>query len=335
KCKIVVIGDSQCGKTALLHVFAKDCFPENYVPTVFENYTASFEIDSQRIELSLWDTSGATLCGMHAMQGWVVFVRQGRKNLLKKQERESFASAVCIPEQDVVWRHFDKENAQLRSFISIQNINRMSGNLGIGTNKRLNQKSNILTTAQYLERFTIQCSSSCSSRATHCCLLRSPYYDNVRPLSYPDSDAVLICFDISRPETLDSVLKKWKGEIQEFCPNTKMLLVGCKSDLRTDLSTLVELSNHRQTPVSYDQGSNMAKQISAPYIECSALQSENSVRDIFHVATLACVNKNNKNVKRQKSSRATKRTSHMPSRPYLESVPSDMRKDKAKSCTVM
>lgn len=36
----------------------------------------------------------------------------------------------------------------------------------------------------------------------------SPYYDNVRPLSYPDSDAVLICFDISRPETLDSVLKK-------------------------------------------------------------------------------------------------------------------------------
>uniref|UniRef100_A0A8C6S4K7 Rho-related GTP-binding protein RhoE n=1 Tax=Neogobius melanostomus TaxID=47308 RepID=A0A8C6S4K7_9GOBI len=221
KCKIVVVGDSQCGKTALLHVFAKDCFPESYVPTVFENYTASFEIDTQRIELSLWDTSG------------------------------------------------------------------------------------------------------------------SPYYDNVRPLSYPDSDAVLICFDISRPETLDSVLKKWKGEIQEFCPNTKMLLVGCKSDLRTDLSTLVELSTHRQTPVSYDQGSSMAKQISAPYIECSAQQSENSVRDIFHVATLACINKNNKHHKRSKASRATKRISHMPGRPELAAVATDLRKDKAKSCSVM
>jgi hypothetical protein len=33
-------------------------FIQNYVPTVFENYTASFEIDTQRIELSLWDTSG-------------------------------------------------------------------------------------------------------------------------------------------------------------------------------------------------------------------------------------------------------------------------------------
>nr|BAG61629.1 unnamed protein product [Homo sapiens] len=107
-----------------------------------------------------------------------------------------------------------------------------------------------------------------------------------------------------------------------------MLLVGCKSDLRTDVSTLVELSNHRQTPVSYDQGA-------ATYIECSALQSENSVRDIFHVATLACVNKTNKNVKRNKSQRATKRISHMPSRPELSAVATDLRKDKAKSCTVM
>uniref|UniRef100_A0A8C8DWY5 Uncharacterized protein n=1 Tax=Oryzias sinensis TaxID=183150 RepID=A0A8C8DWY5_9TELE len=66
RCKIVVVGDTQCGKTALLHVFAKDCFPESYLPTVFENYTASFEIDKHRIELNMWDTSGkiiSYLCG--------------------------------------------------------------------------------------------------------------------------------------------------------------------------------------------------------------------------------------------------------------------------------
>lgn len=79
----------------------------------------------------------------------------------------------------------------------------------------------------------------------------------------------------------------------------------------------------------------MAKQISAPYIECSALQSENSVRDIFHVATLACVNKSSKTVKRDKSSRSAKRVSHMPGRPDLAAVATDFRKDKAKSCTVM
>ncbi|XP_068590632.1 rho-related GTP-binding protein RhoE-like [Cebidichthys violaceus] len=163
------------------------------------------------------------------------------------------------------------------------------------------------------------------------CWSGSPYYDNVRPLSYPEADAVLICFDISRPETLDSVLKKWTGEIEEFCPNTKMLLVGCKSDLRTDLFTG---SHNRQTPVSYDQGSNTAKQLSAPYLECSSLQSENSIRDIFHVATLACVNKDNKTVKRRKSSRTTKRMSHhdgdMPT-----VVTTHYQQSKAKSCAVM
>ena len=44
-----------------------------------------------------------------------------------------------------------------------------------------------------------------------CLSTGSTYYDNVRPLAYPDADAVLICFDISRPETLDSVLKKVRG----------------------------------------------------------------------------------------------------------------------------
>ncbi|MGH0169581.1 UNVERIFIED_CONTAM: hypothetical protein FKN15_059713 [Acipenser sinensis] len=81
----------------------------------------------------------------------------------------------------------------------------------------------------------------------------SAYYDNVRPLAYPDSDAVLICFDVSRPETLDSVLKKWQSETQEFCPNAKVVLVGCKLDMRTDLSTLLELSKQRLIPVTHEQ----------------------------------------------------------------------------------
>lgn len=52
-------------------------------------------------------------------------------------------------------------------------------------------------------------SSVMSRRAWPCCVhLGSPYYDNVRPLCYSDSDAVLLCFDISRPDTIDEALKK-------------------------------------------------------------------------------------------------------------------------------
>lgn len=36
---------------------------QSYVPTVFENYTASFEIDKRRIELNMWDTSGSQVGG--------------------------------------------------------------------------------------------------------------------------------------------------------------------------------------------------------------------------------------------------------------------------------
>ncbi|XP_057239924.1 rho-related GTP-binding protein Rho6 [Malurus melanocephalus] len=58
RCKLVLVGDVQCGKTAMLQVLAKDCYPETYVPTVFENYTACLANEEQRVELSLWDTSG-------------------------------------------------------------------------------------------------------------------------------------------------------------------------------------------------------------------------------------------------------------------------------------
>ncbi|KAL2295221.1 hypothetical protein Nmel_018382, partial [Mimus melanotis] len=163
----------------------------------------------------------------------------------------------------------------------------------------------------------------------------SAYYDNVRPLAYPDSDAVLICFDISRPETLDSVLKKWQGETQEFCPNAKIVLVGCKLDMRTDLNTLRELSKQRLIPVTHEQGSALARQIGAvAYAECSSKVSENSVRDVFHVTTLASVNRVHKNLKRSNSKRGLKRASQMPGRTDLPSD-TEIRKDRAKSCSIM
>lgn len=40
------------------------CLLQSYVPTVFENYTATFDLDVQRAELRLWDTSGRDLQGV-------------------------------------------------------------------------------------------------------------------------------------------------------------------------------------------------------------------------------------------------------------------------------
>ncbi|NXD17690.1 RND1 protein, partial [Nothocercus nigrocapillus] len=162
----------------------------------------------------------------------------------------------------------------------------------------------------------------------------SPYYDNVRPLCYSDSDAVLLCFDISRPETLDSASKKWKTEILDYCPNTRVLLVGCKTDLRTDLSTLMELSHQKQAPISYEQGCAAAKQLGAEsYLECSAFTSEKSVHSIFRSASGLCLGRGGPPAPKSPTRGLAKRRLHLPSRSEL--ISSAFKKEKAKSCSVM
>uniref|UniRef100_G3NSW3 Rho family GTPase 2 n=1 Tax=Gasterosteus aculeatus aculeatus TaxID=481459 RepID=G3NSW3_GASAC len=210
RCKIVVVGDAQCGKTALLHVFAKNSYPEDYIPTVFENYTASFEIDKQRIELNMWDTSG--------------------KN------------------------------------------------------------------------------------------------DNLF-LHRPHSVFVFLSVDT-----------QWQGETQEFCPGAKVVLVGCKLDLRTDLNVMRELSKHRLIPCTHEQGTTLARQMGAvAYAECTSKYSENSVRDVFHVTTLASVSRVHRPpLKRCGSRRGLKRVSQQPARTAeIHEHPPAARKDRAKSCVLM
>ncbi|KAK3743543.1 hypothetical protein RRG08_027410 [Elysia crispata] len=178
--KLVVVGDGACGKTCLFIVFSSDKFPEDYVPTVFENYVATIVLGGKHIELALWDTAG---------------------------------------QED---------------------------------------------------------------------------YDRLRPLSYPDTDAILMCFSIDSPDSLENVAEKWTPEVRHFCPNVPIILVGNKKDLRDDPTTLAELAKLKQTTVKSHEGRAMAERIgAADYVECSAMLNE-GIREVFEKATrqaLSCKRK--------------------------------------------
>jgi len=114
-------------------------------------------------------------------------------------------------------------------------------------------------------------------------------YDRLRPLSYPDTDVILMCFSIDSPDSLENIPEKWTPEVRHFCPNVPIILVGNKKDLRNDENTKRELQKMNQAPLKADEGKRMADNINAvAYLECSAKTKE-GVREVFEQATRAAL----------------------------------------------
>ncbi|ORZ20364.1 GTP-binding protein rhoA [Absidia repens] len=185
--KLVIVGDGACGKTSLLMVHSQGKYPENYVPTVFENSVTDLNVDGKKVELNLWDTAG---------------------------------------QED---------------------------------------------------------------------------YDRLRPLSYPDSDVILICYAVDSLDSLENVCGKWFTEVLHFCPGLPVLLVACKKDLRNNPGTIQELQRNSERPVSYEEGMHVAREIDAyKYLECSAKYND-GVQEVFEHATRASLT----SVLRNKRSKCT------------------------------
>jgi len=170
--KIVVVGDGGCGKTSMLLVYAKGEFPSVYVPTVFENFITSVELDGETIELAVWDTAG--------------------------QEE----------------------------------------------------------------------------------------YDRLRPLSYPNTHILLLCYSMDSPGSLANIKTKWAPEVKHFCPNVPTMLIGCKIDLRGNEALQQEMDdNHMGKMPTKEEGQKVAAEMGAiHYMECSALKGT-GIKEVFELAT--------------------------------------------------
>jgi Ras family protein A len=124
-------------------------------------------------------------------------------------------------------------------------------------------------------------------------------YDRLRPLSYPETDLLFVCFAIDCPNSLDNVMDKvrqmeclldtqlttiqWYPEVLHFCPYTPLVLVGLKSDLRTKRTCIDLLKTQGLTPVTQEQGMAVANKMGARYMECSS-KEYTGVDEIFEEA---------------------------------------------------
>jgi len=168
RIKLVAVGDGAVGKTSMLIAYCKGSFPDTYVPTVFENYTAQIDHQEKKVLLHLWDTAG---------------------------------------QED---------------------------------------------------------------------------YDRLRPLSYPGSDIVILCFSLVTEASFDSIKEKWYPEVDHYVKDVPTILVGTKVDLRE--AKAPDPGTGEFKPVSTEKGNRLAEDIGAEkYIEVSAKTGHN-LKELFKIA---------------------------------------------------
>lgn len=120
-------------------------------------------------------------------------------------------------------------------------------------------------------------------------------YDDLRPLSYPNTNVYLLCFAIDCPTSFQNVKAKWWPEVLHHSPDTPFLLVGTKSDLRHEQSRIDELALKGMQMIDTKDAMTMVNEIGAAgYVECSS-QSKEGIEDVFGDAIVAVLGHKRKN----------------------------------------
>jgi len=101
-------------------------------------------------------------------------------------------------------------------------------------------------------------------------------YDRLRPLSYPETDVFIVCYSVINPVSFENITQKWMPELESHAPGVPIVLVGTKTDLKTDQAMLAQLKKKNEKVITSLQEEAVARKIGASkFLECSALTREN------------------------------------------------------------
>ncbi|XP_044740814.1 rho-related BTB domain-containing protein 1 isoform X2 [Chrysoperla carnea] len=124
-------------------------------------------------------------------------------------------------------------------------------------------------------------------------------HEKDRRFAYGRSDVVLLCFSINNPVSLRNCKLMWYPEIRRFCPQTPVILVGCKNDLRymyrdeTYLSYFRDRSpfvraTRKSDLVMPDEARSVARELGIYYYETSVF-TYYGVNEVFENAIRAAL----------------------------------------------
>jgi len=101
-------------------------------------------------------------------------------------------------------------------------------------------------------------------------------YDRLRPLSYPQTDVALVCFDVSCRDSFENVAEKWVPELRHFIPGVPILLVGTKTD--------------RQRAVTDEEARGVVARLDLVGFAAVSALTQSGVSEAFTLALGAAVN---------------------------------------------
>jgi len=125
-------------------------------------------------------------------------------------------------------------------------------------------------------------------------------YDKFRPLSYAQTDVFILCYSVISPNSFQNVKSKWYPELAHHAPDVPIVLVATKADLKDDIYVQKVLAAKGKRIVSKDEGTKLATEIGARFVECSAMTQE-GLKDVFDAAIRLTLDNRKKKEKARKT----------------------------------
>ncbi|KIM19862.1 hypothetical protein M408DRAFT_30854 [Serendipita vermifera MAFF 305830] len=303
--KLICVGDREVGKTSLLTVISKGKFPHEYHHVVQESCAVAIEVRGEAITLELGESSKngevhlyylpLVYSEVHAIlfcfsiewgeslanipKSWAAQVEEFAPGILRfligckkdlRTDKNTLQDPAIRGQEPVT---YEQGEAMARTIgATYLECSSLTGEgvreLLLEVTERMDvkkwnrpRKPNILDS----HRVPIEVKEESIELYLWDTVAQGEFEDHFRPLSYGRVHAVLICFSIDYPDSIDNVTEKLGPEVKHYASDIPRFLVGYKKDLRHNSDTLRTLSNHDQTPVTYAQGEEMAHSIGAVY----------------------------------------------------------------------